>query len=127
MAKKSALVFGIIFIIVGILGFISNPIIGVDGYFHADTVHNIVHLLIGIILALVASKASDKSGATLKIVGVVYLLVAVLGFVSGTSVLGIFEVNTADNWLHVVLGVVILALGFAGGRGSVAPAPMQSM
>jgi len=124
MAKKSALVLGIIFILVGILGFVpGNGIVGEGALFEAGTVHNIVHLILGIILVWVASKASQASATALIWVGIIYLIVAALGFAWG-SVLGIFEVNGADNWLHLVLGIVLLALGLAGRKAS-APAPMS--
>jgi len=48
-----------------------------------------------------------------KIFGIVYALVAVLGFMKGNGlVLGMISNNTADTWLHVVLAVVMLFLGF---------------
>jgi len=52
-----------------------------------------------------------------KIFGIVYLLVAILGFFSGSgSVLGFLDVNSADNWLHVVLGIVVLGAGFMSAK-----------
>lgn len=115
MAKKIGLTLGIIFVVVGLLGFISNPIVGDSGYFHTNTAHNIVHLASGILFILLAG--SGALSGVLKLFGVVYLLVAVLGFMSESGmVLGLVEVNSADNWLHVVLGVVILAAGFKAGK-----------
>jgi hypothetical protein len=67
----------------------------------------------------------------LKVVGAVYLLLAVLGFVlipAGGDLLGLVAMNTADHWLHLVLGVVIVAVGFMAGGSShavAAEAPMQ--
>ena len=57
-----------------------------------------------------------------KIFGIVYALVAVLGFMKGNGlVLGMISNNTADTWLHVVLAVVMLFLGFgaSGNRATV--------
>jgi uncharacterized membrane protein len=122
MAKKASIVFGIIFVIIGILGFFGNPIVGEGGLFHTDTVHNIVHLVLGIILLAFAKKSS--AGTVLTVIGVIYLIVAIIGFISGTSVLGIFEVNAADNWLHLVLGIILGGLGLASRpKGAV---PMSS-
>lgn len=120
MAKKLAIVFGVVFVLVGVLGFVSNPIVGATGIFVTDMLHNIVHLLVGVILLAVAFASAKSSGLWLKIFGVIYLLLAVLGFVmapSGGMVLGMMT-NTADHWLHVVLGIVLLAAGFWGGKGS---------
>jgi len=122
MAKKIALTVGIIFIIVGILGFISNPLVGDGALFHTDHTHDAVHLITGIVILIAGMGSAQAARMTLKVVGVVYLLVAIIGFFSlgedGTgSVLGLIGINSADNWLHVVLGVVLLALGFKGGNG----------
>ena len=49
-----------------------------------------------------------------KIFGVVYGLVAVLGFVVGNGLLlGLNSNNTADTWLRVVIAIVSLIIGFA--------------
>ncbi|MBX4195752.1 DUF4383 domain-containing protein [Candidatus Parcubacteria bacterium] len=110
MAKKFALVFGWIFVVFGVLGFFSNPIIsGAPGaIFMADTAHNIVHLISGVIFLWVAYGAVHKSAMVLKVFGVVYLLMAVVGFFSGDSVLGLITVNGADNWLNLVLAALFL-------------------
>ncbi len=118
MAKKLAKILGVVFIVVGILGFISNPIVGAMGFFHANFMHNLVHIILGLILVMCGTE--EKSSLWLKIVGVVYLLVAILGFMmtSGgmvSSILGI-EINSADNWLHLVLALVVFYAGFSGGK-----------
>ena len=116
MAKKIAMIFGWIFLIIGILGFIPNPIVGEGGLFHADLNHNIVHILSGIIFLWVAYGAAAKSAMLLKVFGIVYLLVAILGFFMGEgSILGLIEVNAADNWLHLVLGLVFIWAGMKKG------------
>jgi len=116
MAKTLAKIFGAVFILVGLLGFISNGIVGAAGIFQTNMAHDIAHILIGLILVL-ASKDSMRAALWLKIFGVVYLLLAVLGFmalkggVESGSMLGFITVNGADNWLHIVLGVVLLIAG----------------
>ena len=121
MAKKLALVFGIVFVIVGILGFIPNPIVGMTGFFLTDAVHNIVHLLVGIILLVISLKAAAKSAVALKVFGIIYLVLAIIGFFSGSTILGLVAINGADNWLHLVLGIVIVAAGFMAKDSSSAP------
>lgn len=117
MAKTLAIVFGAIFVLVGILGFVNNPLVGPSGIFMTNGLHNLVHLLFGIIL-LVASRGGQASSASwLKILGVVYLVLAVVGFLlapNGPSLLGLVSINMADHWLHVVLGVVLLIAGMRG-------------
>ncbi|MCC7436762.1 DUF4383 domain-containing protein [Candidatus Nomurabacteria bacterium] len=117
--KKITNLFGIIFVAVGILGFI--PGITSDGYllgiFEVNALHNIIHLATGIIALMVAGSHS-KSKAFFKIFGVVYGLVTVVGFLHGHSVFGLIGVNVADNLLHLVITVVALVLGFGGSKHS---------
>ncbi|KND48497.1 MAG: hypothetical protein AB200_02085 [Parcubacteria bacterium C7867-005] len=114
-----AKLFGWVFLVVGILGFIPNPIIGgTESLFQTDLNHNIVHLLSGVVLLWVAYKSQAKAGTALVVFGVIYLLVALLGFMSSSeSVLGLIHVNGADNWLHLVLGLVILVSGLKARKG----------
>ena len=80
MAKTLAMVFGIVFVLVGILGFIPNPIVGTAGLFVTDHLHDLVHFLFGVILLVVAFAAPARSAQWMIILGVVYLVLAVLGF-----------------------------------------------
>jgi hypothetical protein len=114
MATTLSRVFGVVFLAVGILGFFNDPILGL---FDVDLEHNIVHLAAGVVLLACAGRAA------LTVVGLVYLLVAVLGFVMGEGeLLGLVRVNQADNWLHVVLAVAMLVAAKA--PSPAAPAPM---
>lgn len=122
MAKKLAILFGVVFVLVGLLGmFVSNPIVGMAGsLFETNQVHDLVHILFGVILLVVAFMAPMKSALWLKILGVVYLLLAIVGFVmvpTGGELLGMVHTNTADHWLHVLLGVVLVVAGFMGHKG----------
>lgn len=128
MAKKLAVVLGIVFVVVGALGYVSNPVVGDGAYFHSDSLHNIVHLVSGAILLLAGLAGAASTSLWLKVVGIVYLLVAILGYfaidATGTgTVLGFLTVNAADNVLHVVLAVVILIAAFAP-KGAPSAAPM---
>lgn len=129
MAKKLAVVFGIIFVIVGILGFIPNSIVSnsPDALFRVDVLHNIVHLLVGIVL-LIAAKSQSASMMWLKVWGIVYLVLFIDGLVqvhmTGDKLLGIVTANPADSYLHLVLGIVLLAAGFMA-KGSSSPMMMD--
>jgi hypothetical protein len=128
MAKKLAVVFGIVFVLVGIMGFIPNPIAGAMGFFQTDVLHDLVHLVIGIVLLIVAMSAPEKSALWLKIFGVVYLLLAVLGFLlipSGGALLGLVTMNSADHFLHVVLGIVLLIAGLVSSDKPAMGMPMN--
>lgn len=126
MAKKWALTFGIIFLIVGIIGLLGGwGIVGQSGLFMTDSVHDWVHIISGLIFLIVALAAPARSAITLKILGIVYLIVAILGFFT-SPVLGFITVNSADNWLHLILAIVIVWAGFGSrSEGSMA-APMST-
>ena len=117
--RNAAVVIGVVFILVGLLGFVPNPIIGEsdNAIFHADTVHNMVHIISGILFLLVAFAAQGFAATFLKIFGIVYLLLGILGLINigtegMTRLLGFLHVNGPDNILHIGLGILILAAGF---------------
>ena len=110
-AKMAAIVIGIVFVVIGLLGFVNNPVLGI---FQVNLAHNLIHLVSGLVL-LAGAYSSLGSSMALKIIGVVYALVAILGFFLVSSdglLLGFIAMNEADKWLHVVLAIVILAAGF---------------
>jgi hypothetical protein len=109
-ARIAAIVIGIVFVLIGLLGFFNNPVLGI---FLVDPAHNIIHIISGVVL-LAGAYSSLGSSMALKIVGIVYAIIAILGFfmVSNGMLLGFIAMNTADQWLHVVLAVVILLAGF---------------
>lgn len=114
--KNIGMIFGVIFIILGLLGFVNGAGIVGDGLFQTDTTHDVIHLITGLILLFVAMKSVDSIGMTLKVLGIIYLLVAILGFIGDGNVLSLFVVNTADNVLHLVIAIIFLWAGFAGSK-----------
>jgi hypothetical protein len=116
MTTTIAKIFGAIFVLVGILGFVpaatqNGHLLGV---FHVNTVHNIIHLLSGLMALWVGFTGLHASKLFFRIFGAVYGLVAILGFVYGDrDILGLIASNMADTWLHVGIAAVSLFLGFA--------------
>lgn len=126
--SKMATWFGIVLLAIGILGFVPGVTTAdgmLLGIFEVDGLHNIIHLLSGII-ALVMAKKGDKGARTFfKVFGIVYLVVAVVGLLQGDTVLGLFDANMADHLLHLVIATLALWYGFKGGRSvAMPPAPM---
>jgi hypothetical protein len=121
MTKTLAILFGLVFLVVGILGFVPAATHDVDGMpmllgiFHVNFAHNVVHLASGAVFLLCGMAGAGASRAFFRIFGIVYALVAGLGFVpsNATSIMGLISNNPADTWLHVALAVVMLIIGFA--------------
>ncbi len=115
-AKTAALIIGFTFIAVGVLGFFANPIVGAHALFHTDAIHNGVHLISGVLFVLVALAAPGSAKGFMKLFGVVYFGLGVLGFIMYGStgmgrLLGFLHVNGPDNYLHVGLGIGIFLAG----------------
>jgi hypothetical protein len=117
MVKSMAFLFGIVFLLIGILGFVpgvtDNEML--LGIFHVNTAHNVVHLLSGAAALFAGMTSVSASRMYFRIFGVIYGLVAVLGFMNPgehTMLLGLISNNTADTWLHVGIAAVSLLLGF---------------
>lgn len=131
MVKQAARAFGVVFVLIGILGFVpgitstnSDGAKLLLGIFAVNAVHNLIHLLSGV-AALIGSGSEGYARTYFKVFGVVYAIVTVVGFAQGNTVLGIIPVNLADNLLHVVIAVAALYLGFGptGGRETATARP----
>ncbi len=129
-AQKAALAVAAVFLLVGILGFVPGVTADYDamqfagheseamllGIFQVSILHNIVHLLFGVVGFLMAR---NHPGARNFLIGggVIYLVLWIYGLLVDDDTAGNFvPVNTADDWLHLALGLGMLALGLALGR-----------
>src|SRR5436190_10384651 len=118
-AKLYATVVGAVLTIAGIIGFFYSGSFGspgevdeVFGILDVNGWHNVFHLATGLLgLAAIGYGARQYALG----LGLVYAVVAAWGFIigSGDSILGIVPINTADNFLHLVIGVLGLAAGAA--------------
>jgi hypothetical protein len=118
MSKTLAIILGVILVLLGLLGFISNPLIGANALFAADGVHNLIHIVLGAVLLIVAVWSSMDSVLWLKIVGAVVFLLGLIGIFTvpseGGMLIGIAYTNSASNWLHLIAGIVIFIAGIYG-------------
>ena len=125
LAQRFAQIFGAVYLLVGILGFIPvapflvgniptviGPFNGFElGIFAVNWLHNLAHIAIG--AAGLASYRSHTAARSYSIgIGVAYLLLFVIGLILPT-VFGLLPLNGADNVLHLVSGAVALAIGLA--------------
>jgi hypothetical protein len=122
-ARLYATLVGGILVVAGIVGFFYSASFGspgavddVLGLLSVNAWHNVLHILTGAVGLLVAGYAARQYAYGL---GALYLAIAIWGFAigSGDSILGFIPVNTADDWLHVVLGVLGIAAGLASPAG----------
>ncbi|HEV3408712.1 MAG TPA: DUF4383 domain-containing protein [Chthoniobacterales bacterium] len=116
MLKTAAIIFGIFFIVAGIGGFIPALAPGgmLFGIFMVGPVHNIVHLASGAVALFCAFAGAGAARKYFQIFGVVYALVAVIGFFYGNSpIMGVMEHNNHDIWLHILIAAAALYFGFA--------------
>ncbi len=115
MIRQMAFIFGAVFLLIGALGFVpgATPDGMLLGLFHVNLAHNLVHLLSGAV-ALIAGFAGGSAPVWFfRVFGILYGLVALLGFFAGSGpVLGIIANNMADVLLHAFLSLASLILGF---------------
>lgn len=129
MLRKVALIFGIVFLLVGVLGLVTPGGMGMSadppsamilGLFPVNVLHNVVHLLFGV-WGIVASRSWNGAKTYGQIGGVIYIVLAVLGFVAPTT-FGLIPIGGNDIWLHAVLGLVLAGVGFTAKPEAAAPA-----
>jgi hypothetical protein len=115
MAKTLGMLFGIVFLAIGILGFVpgitTNDML--LGIFMVNKAHSIVHIASGAIFLIASMSGAGAARLWFQIFGLIYAVVAIMGFVVGNGMIfNLISNNTADTWLHVVLAVVMLLIGF---------------
>jgi glucose uptake protein GlcU len=116
-----AMVFGAIYVLVGVLGFfVSDTFAGTEdsnllGLFQVNHLHNIVHLLIGVALVAASRRHDAARGANLAI-GVTYLALGVLGWFIQDTALNIVALNEADHLLHLASGAVLTAVALGADK-----------
>lgn len=125
LVQKGALVIGIVFLLVGVLGFIPGITSNYDqlmvaghqseamllGLFQVSVLHNILHLLLGI-AGVALARTVGLARNYLIIGGIIYGALWVYGLVVGQdSAANFVPLNDADNWLHLGLFVGMVVLG----------------
>ena len=113
MAKTVCKILGVVFLLVGVIGFVNAGLLGA----HLTPAHNVVHIVSGII-ALYFGFAGPLSGAKAfcLVFGIVYMALGILGMALGTApdrtwMVGPLHFGQADHGIHILLGVIFLAGG----------------
>ena len=124
-AQLFALVFGAVYVLIGLAGFI---VTGFDDFaaknyseelilFPVNPLHNIVHLAVGA-LWLGSAARHQSAKAVNMLIGVVYALVAILGFAGALKFLAIEDAGSTDNFLHVATALLAIYFGSAGAEST---------
>lgn len=123
--QKAAIVVAAVFLLVGVLGFVPGVTTEYDGMtfagpestamllgvFHVSVLHNIVHLLFGVVGFVMSRTVSGASGFLVG-GGIVYAVLWLYGLiVDEASMANFVPLNNADDWLHLILAVGMIALG----------------
>lgn len=123
--QKAALVVGIVFLAVGVLGFVPGITTNYDslsfashhsdarllGLFQVSVLHNLVHLLFGV-AGLALARTARGARSYLIIGGIIYLVLFLYGLlVPEDSSANFVPLNNADDVLHLLLGIGMVALG----------------
>ncbi len=109
LVKPVTWLLGVVFLLVGVLGFFMDPILGL---FEVNMLHNVVHLASGAVALIVAGMGIGPSRTYLQVFGLVYLVVTVAGLLNLTFVTDLLEINHSDNLLHLAISAVLLLVGF---------------
>jgi hypothetical protein len=122
--RTVALVLGVVYVLTGIAGFVPSLVTGgpppdmpsasgsLFGVFPINTLHNLVHIVIGAVL-LYGATGTPVAVLVARVVGVVYAAVGLLGFVAPNT-FGLMPIGGADIGLHLVTAAILLYIGFAG-------------
>jgi hypothetical protein len=113
LVKPLTGILGLVLTLVGLAGFFTS---GMLLMFEVDTLHNIVHLVSGLIGLFAFNSSQSASRTFLIIFGIVYGLVTILGFAMDGNILNLIMVNTADNYLHLGITAACLIVGFGSGK-----------
>ena len=124
---------GAVFLLVGVFGFVPGVVTNFDdlsfashtsdaellGLFQVSVLHNLVHLLFGVVGLVLARRSAANAALFLLAGGLVYIVLAVYGAAIGhdDSALNFVPVNEADSYLHLGLGVLMIVAGVFTTKG----------
>ncbi|MEU5396624.1 DUF4383 domain-containing protein [Streptomyces tibetensis] len=130
--QQAAMLVGAVFLLVGILGFIPGITTSYGsmefashesgarllGIFQISVLHNLVHLLYGV-AGLAMARTASAAYSYLLVGGAIYLVLWIYGLAVGHDTDANFvPLNTADDWLHFVLGILMIGLALLLSRRS---------
>ena len=115
MMKALAIIYGIVFVAIGVMGFLPHftqkgMLVGI---LQVNVMLNVIHLATGIIALWVGFSTASACRIFFQVFGIIYLLASFLGFYYGDQMmLGMIANNAADSWAHLLIALVTLYFGF---------------
>jgi len=129
MAKTISTILGIIFLLVGLLGFAVPNLMGM----HLTPLHNIIHLVSGALALYFGVKGTWESARTFCLIfGIVYAFLGLAGFLFGGAdrllrvIPGQFELMTPDHVVHLILGALFIIGGLSRPVEAHTPTPSRT-
>lgn len=129
--RAFALVYGIVFLVIGICGFIpaflthpahEDPAVPVQvnsfegylfGLFHVNVLHSLVHVAFGV-LGLAMARRFDTARLYARITAITYAILVVMGLIPAlNTVFGLIPIHGNDVWLHLILAAAAAYFGWA--------------
>jgi hypothetical protein len=126
MARILSYILGAVMVVAGVLGFaLKGDVLGI---FTAGTALSALWVVAGLVTLAVAMWMQKHVMLWAKAMGIIFAVLAVLGFVMNGAVLMYFDNTMSNNILHLVLAAVFLAAGFMPMGSSMEPmaAPSQA-
>lgn len=115
LAQIWSLIAGVVLVLVGLLGFVPNPIVGSQpgALAPTDGLHNLVHLGTGLLALFIYTRTSLSLANAVIGFGVLYTVIFV-AVVASPNLFGLFSVpaNIVLHIIHATLAVVSLGLGY---------------
>lgn len=122
--QRVAQLFGWIFVIVGVIGLYYAHTMQMGlllGVFPVNLLHNVVHIVFGI-WGIMAARSFGAAKTFATVGGVIYLVLAVVGYFVPGMAFGLLPLGGNDIWLHALLGIILVAVGVSARPATAEPA-----
>lgn len=106
--KPLTKILGILFVLVGAAGFFVNPLL----FLRLNTTQSIVYVITGL-TGLAASSNYSYARLFLIVAGLLYAAISVIGFVNGGDVIGFFDANSSENFVHLIVAIAGVGIGLS--------------
>src|SRR4051812_48776618 len=110
--KTSSIVVGVLFILAALLGFLG--VAAGTGIVVSSVADNLIRLIVGIVFVWVGYAGSQVAMKnTFLTFGIIYVILSLAGFIftpTGGPLLGFIDTTAADNWIRLVVGIILVAL-----------------